>query len=123
MARSRDNTLAIIVWIIGLLGMSGFLNFLYPFGYLPLIVPIIFLLLGKQFTRNHCQSYFNVLITSVVIYILGLIIDKLLHLIHLNLNFSLVYLSLVYFIVMSIIGLIKAINGKRYNPELAIRIF
>ncbi|NLG81120.1 MAG: DUF4870 domain-containing protein [Bacilli bacterium] len=123
MARSQDNTLAIIVWIVGLLGMSGFLSFLYPFGYLPLILPILFWILGKKFTRIHCQSYFNVLITAVVIYLLGLIIDKLFQLLRLNLSISVVYISLIYFVVMSIIGLIKAINGKRYDPELAIRIF
>lgn len=119
MAQKQSNTLAVFVWLIGLLGCIGFL---YPLGFISLIIPLLFWLLGSKYTRNHCESYFNILLTAVIISVMGLVIDKILLFFHINI-FKFLYIGLIYFGIMCIWGLIAALNSRRYKPELVVKIF
>jgi len=120
MAKTQSNILAIIVWVIGLLGLTGFIN---PFGFYALIIPIIFWLLGNRFTKGHCKQYFNVLITAVVIYLIGWALNFLVQLFNLNIFNQFEYIALAYFAIMGILGLFSALDSKRYKPLLMIELF
>jgi|SRR5690554_2894130 len=119
MARKKRSIIPVIIWILGLLGCIGYL---YPLGYLSLLIPLLFWLFGSKFTKNHCEAYFNVLITGVIIYILGVIINKLLSLIDISF-FPLKNIALIYLAIMCILGLVTALGNKRYNPGLVIKVF
>ncbi len=122
MAQRQSSTLAILVWFIGLLGCLGYVRIFYPFGFIPVVIPLIFWLLGNNFTKVHCRAYFNVLITAFILHVAGRVIDWLFNKINLNI-FSFVYIGLFYFAVLCIVGLVKALDHKRFNPELTIHLF
>jgi ABC-type Fe3+-siderophore transport system permease subunit len=119
MARKQSNILAVLTWFIGLLGCIGFI---YTLGFIALIIPLLFWIFGSKFTKIHCSAYFNGLITGIIIYICGLVINRVLIWLDIKLfNFTLV--GLIYFALICIFGLINALNHKRYKPELVIGIF
>jgi hypothetical protein len=119
MASTQRNTVAIILWILGLLGATGYLN---PFGFFALLLPLLFLAFGSNFTRNHAKEYFNVLVTSVIIYFIGYILMWILGLFKYT-GFDLIYVPLFYFGVLSAFGLIAAISNKRFKAILCLRVF
>lgn len=119
MARKQKHVLAVVVWVIGLLGCTGFIN---PFGFYALLIPIIFWMFGNRFTKDHCRQYFNILLTAVVIYLLGLALNLIIGL-FVDDFFKFTYVSLVYFALMNIPGLFNALDGKRYKPLLSIDLF
>ncbi|MDF2698710.1 MAG: hypothetical protein K0Q49_266 [Haloplasmataceae bacterium] len=113
----QNNTLAVIVWVIGLLGCSGFIN---EFGFFALLIPLLFWLFGNKFTKQHCKAYFNVLITAVILYFLGYVLNWLIGLF--TETFDLTFIALIYFALMSILGLIFALQNKRYKPILSANV-
>jgi hypothetical protein len=118
MAATSRNTLAIILWIFGLLGATGYLN---PFGFFALLIPILFILLGSQFTQQHARQYFNILVTSVVIWLLGHVLNWIVGLF--DVKFDMLLIALIYFGIMCLFGLIQAINDKKFKNVVAIQIF
>lgn len=119
MARKQNNTFAVLIWVFGLLACIGYI---YPLGFLGLLIPLLFWLFGSKFTKSHCEAYFNVLITGVIIHLLGTVISKLLSWINIHI-FELKYIGLIYFALLCIFGLFKALNNKHYRPELVFKIF
>ncbi len=122
MARRQSNTLSVLVWFLGLLGCAGYINYLYPYGFFPLVLPLIFWILGSKFTKSHCQTYFNGLLTAFIIHVVGLVINFILDLFKLNI-FNFTYLSLLYFSILCLVGFFTALNHKRYKPELTVHVF
>ncbi|QVK18237.1 hypothetical protein KHQ81_00520 [Mycoplasmatota bacterium] len=120
--RGRNNTLSIIVWFLGLLGCVGYIDYFYPLGFFPLVVPLLFWLFGSKFTKMHCKVYFNVLLTAVIIHVVGTVIDQLLLLFKVDI-FRFMYLGLIYFSILCLFGLIAALNNKKYRPELVVHVF
>jgi len=122
MAQRQSNTLPVFVWFLGLLGCVGYINYFYPLGFFPVVVPILFWILGSKFTKAHCQVYFNVLLTAFIIHVAGSAIDLVLEWIKVD-TFKFRFLGLVYFTIFCLFGLFAALNNKRYKPELTVRVF
>lgn len=119
MATTNKNVLAVVLWIIGLLGATGYIN---RFGFFALLIPLLFLILGSSFTRSHAMEYFNVLVGSVAIYFVGVAINWVFDLFeagHMDFRF----IALIYFGIMSIVGLFHALSTKRFKSSLSVRIF
>lgn len=119
MARRTNNTLAIITWLIGLLGYLGYIN---DFIFFLLVLPIFFGLFGNKLAKNHIRAYFNVLLTAVIIYFIGFVINNIFDIIKIH-TFDLTYLGLIYFAIMCLFGLIAALDKRRYRPILSVKIF
>ncbi len=122
MAQRHSNTLPVIVWFLGLLGCTGYIDLLYPFGFIPVIIPLIFWFLGSKFTKMHCRVYFNVLLTAFIIHVIGVVIFEVLNFVGIHI-INLMYLGLVYFAIFCIFGLLSALNNRKYNPELVVHVF
>ncbi len=119
MASRQSNTGPVIIWLIGLFGCIGWIN---PIGFFALIIPILFWLMGTKLTKDHCRIYFNVLLTAVILWVIGLAINEILLIIDLKLlNFKLI--GLIYFTITCIFGLFVALNSKKYRPALIINLF
>lgn len=119
MARRQNNTFAVIIWLLGLLGCIGYI---YPLGFISLLIPLLFWVFGSRFTKIHCETYFNVLITGVILHVLGIVINKVLSWLSINI-FELKYVGLIYFSILCILGLINALNNKRFRPEFVFKVF
>ena len=98
-------------------------DMIFPYLTLFLLIPVLFLLLGNSFTKNHCKTYFNVVITAAILYLLGYAVDFVLSELSINLfSFSFVVVGLIYLAIMSIIGLIKALSSDKYKTDFCIRL-
>lgn len=120
MARRRtSNTLAVFTWVLGLLGYAGYFN---HFGFFALIIPLLFWMFGNRLAKDHCRIYFNVLLTAFIIFVVGAVLNFILDLIKLK-TFDFTYLGLIYFALMSIFGLLAALNNRKYRLSLSVQVF
>jgi hypothetical protein len=119
MSTANKNVLAIILWVIGLLGVTGYIN---RFGFFALVIPILFLIMGSAYTRSHAKEYFNVLVGSVVIYFVGILLNTILGWFDVR-GFNWTLIALIYFTIMSILGLIRALSSERFRAPMSVRIF
>lgn len=115
----NSKLLAIIVWIIGLLGVIGKVN---PYGFLFVLIPIIFMFYGSKFTKRHAKEYLNVLLTSLLIYLICFVVNMIFNTIGFE-RFDITFVGVVYFAIENLMGLIYALGGKVFKAPFTIRLF